>query len=363
MNAIARNARALRSAVAPSVKMMAVVKANAYGHGDTGVARTALVCGYDWLAVALTQEAERLRSGGITAPILILGAPDPETLDAAVSLGVTQTVFTPEHVRLMDRAAERLDIIACVHLKIDTGMGRIGSSARELPQLIAQVQGAPRVKVTGAFTHLSSADGDTGEDDAYTLSQIEAFTRAAALVREAFPGAMIHASNSAGMLRYPNAAFDCVRAGIALYGAPPVASGVPLEQAMTWVTRVSHVKEIPPGGCVSYGRTFQANEPTVVATIPVGYADGYHRALSNRGEVLIRGMRAKIIGRVCMDQFMVDVTGIPGAAAGDEAVLMGRQGAGIITAAELGAWAGTISYEMFCAPSARVPREVLPYVD
>lgn len=360
LNAIARNAAALRAAILPRVKIMAVVKANAYGHGDVDVARTALAYGCSHLGVAFAQEAEHLRVNGITAPILIMGAPEPDTLHTVVSLGIEQTVFTAEHIRALDETASGLGMMASVHIKIDTGMNRIGVMPAGLSTLLSAATASRNVRVTGAFTHLSSADGNTSDDEAYTLAQLDAFDKAAALVRNAYPEAMIHAAASAGALRYPRAAYDCVRIGIALYGAPPVPTDVPLEQAMTWSSRVTCVKEIPSGACVSYGRTYTARKPTRIATIPLGYADGYHRALSNKGQVLIRSGRAPIIGRVCMDQFMVDVTDIPDAAVGDEAVLLGRQGGDIITGDELGAWAGTISYEMFCAPSARVPRVIIP---
>jgi alanine racemase len=360
MRAIAHNARALRGAVRESARLMAVVKANAYGHGDIATAKTALANGCDCLAVAFAQEGALLRDAGISAPILILGTPEPETLRDVVELDLQQTAFLPEHIRMLEDAASRAGKRASVHIKIDTGMSRIGVAGGALDELARAALDSRLVCVKGAYTHFAAADGDGADDEAFTRDQIDAFQKAALPLRRMFPHIMLHASNSAAALRYPEAAFDCVRVGIALYGAPPVSTAVPLRQAMRWSTRASYIKEIGGGACVGYGRTFRASGRTRVMTLPVGYADGYHRALSNRGFVLIRGRRAPLVGRVCMDQCMADITEIPEAEIGDEVVLLGAQREDAIGADELGAWAGTISYEIFCAPSERVPRVVIP---
>jgi alanine racemase len=240
---------------------------------------------------------------------------------------------------------------AFVHLKVDTGMGRIGVRNKvEAQAVLKALQAAPQVKLTGAYTHFADADGS---EEKFTMQQLAAFERITGMLPK---GILRHTANSAATLRYPNTHFDMVRPGIALYGCPPVNTDVPFQPAQRWVTEVIHVKEIDPGDTVSYGRTFTAEKHMRVATLPVGYGDGYHRMLSNRGKVLIGGEFAKILGRVCMDQTMVDVTEIPAAVPGTEAVMLGRQGQNRITADQMGDWAGTISYEVLLAPTVRVIR-------
>jgi alanine racemase len=240
---------------------------------------------------------------------------------------------------------------AFVQLKVDTGMGRIGvRNEVEAQAVLKALQAAPQVKLTGAYTHFADADGS---EEKFAMQQLAAFERITGMLPK---GILRHSANSAATLRYPNTHFDMVRPGIALYGCPPVKTDVPLRPAQRWVTEVIHVKEISPGDTVSYGRTFTAEKPMRVATLPVGYGDGYHRMLSNRGKVLIGGEFAKILGRVCMDQTMVDVTDIPAAVPGAQAVLLGKQGGNEITADQMGDWAGTISYEVLLAPTVRVIR-------
>ena len=350
--AIAGNTAALRRSIAPAAHMMAVVKANAYGHGLIPVAKTALENGADWLGVAIPEEGEALRNAEVTAPVLVLGAVNESGAEASARFGLTQAVFDRERVRMLEKAAARLDTTARVHLKCDTGMGRIGvRSARELLAVMDEIDRSPHVALTGAFTHFADADG---EDDDYSLRQIEEFEALRALLP---PGILCHASASAAGVRYPQARYQMVRQGISLYGCAPVPEAPKVLPALSWHTEIVYVKTVPAGACVSYGCTFRAQRETRVATLPVGYGDGYHRALSGKACVLIGGRRCPVIGRVCMDQIMADVTDVPpnDCFLGAPAVLLGRQGKEEISAEELASWAGTISYEMLLAATARVP--------
>ncbi len=351
VQAIRDNVRALMGAVGPDVKLMAVVKADAYGHGMIQVAKAALSAGASFLGVATPDEGVLLRENHIYAPILVFGALNRDGAGAAVRYGLTQTVCREDMVSWLQNECEKQSREAFVHLKVDTGMGRIGVRTEGEAQAVLEALGAsPQVKLTGAYTHFANADGS---EEKFTLDQLASFER----ITKLLPGNILrHAANSAAALRFPQARFDMVRPGIALYGCPPVKTDVPLRPAQRWVTEVIHVKEIGPGDTVSYGRTFTAERIMRVATLPVGYGDGYHCMLSNRGKVLIGGELAPILGRVCMDQTMVDVTHIPAAQPGAEAVLLGRQGNNEITADQMGQWAGTISYEVLLAPTARVPR-------
>lgn len=357
LSAIAHNARAL--CAASPARVMAVVKANAYGHGDVDVARTALANGCQALAVAFADEGARLRAAGLGAPILILGAPEPESVAIAVANRLCQTVFLPEHVHWISAQARQQGCIAPVQIKVDTGMSRIGlSDPGALLNLARLIMDEPCLSLEGAYTHLANAEA---LEDTFALEQLDRFDAIAQSLRALAPDLPLHAANSAGLLRFPGVRYDWVRAGIALYGAPPMP--FPLRPAMRWITRASYIKDVPAESSVGYGRAYRAARTARIMTLPVGYADGYHRALSGRGQVLIRGQRAPLVGRICMDQCMADVTDIPEAQIGDEVVLLGEQGMETITADELAEWAGTISYEMFCAISPRVPRVVLPEHD
>ena len=355
LEAIRHNVRVMRACLAPGVRFLAVVKANAYGHGAVQVARAALEAGADMLAVAIPEEGAALREAGIDAPILVLGGIDERAADGVARWGLTQTVFDEARIRALSAAGERCGRPVKLHLKLDTGMNRIGvrepAEAAALAQLIDSL---PGVELDGCFTHMATADEDDREG---TLRQIGRFEALCAAVAAVHPGKITrHAANTASIFRYPQAHADMVRGGIALYGYPPVPEAKGLRPAMRWVTRAVFVKTIAPGERVSYGGLFTAQRETRVMTVPVGYADGYRRGLSCRGCVLVRGRRAPILGRVCMDQIMVDVTDIPGAQAGDEVVLLGAQGNDCIDAQEMADWLGTIRYEVLCSPSARVPR-------
>ena len=352
LNAIAANTRALKAATAPTPHMLAVVKANAYGHGLAPVAKTALKNGADWLGVAIPEEGAALRAAGVEAPILVLGAVNPKGAEADAAYHLTQTVFDRERVRMLEEVAEKLDTTVDVHLKCDTGMGRIGvRTEKELKDVLAEIAGCPRVRLTGAFTHFADADGD---DSAYSLEQIRTFEKMRAMLPE---NILCHAAASAASLRFPQARYQMTRQGISLYGCPPIPESPRLTPALSWHTEVAYVKTLPSGACVSYGCTYRTERETKVATLPVGYGDGYHRALSGKASVLIGGKRCPVVGRVCMDQIMADVTEVPEERRflGAPAVLLGRQGDEEITAQEMADWAGTISYEMLLAATARVP--------
>lgn len=347
------NMEKIRAAVPAGVKMLAVVKADGYGHGAVETSRAALAGGADMLAVAAVGEGVSLRQAGIEAPVLVLGA--ALDIDAAdgVAYGLTQTVCTPEMVRICEAAAAALGKTAEVHLKIDTGMGRIGvRSAEERDAVLDEIAKCPHVRLTGVFTHLSDADGDEG-GMAYTEEQFRKFRRLTGVL----PGDVIrHCANSATIHRRPDMALDMVRVGISLYGYPPVEDNIGVKPAMRWTAKISYIKELPAGEYISYGRTYRTDRPARIATVTCGYADGYHRAASGKAEVLIRGKRVPVLGRICMDQMMADITGIDDVQAEDEAVLMGTDGDECISAEDIAKWSGTISYEILVDAANRVER-------
>ena len=349
---IAANTAALRHAIGPVEHMMAVVKANAYGHGLVKVAQTALKNGADWLGVAIPEEGEALRAAGIDAPILVLGGVNEKGAEASVRFGLTQAVFDVQRVNMLEDAAKRLGKRAQVHIKCDTGMGRIGvRDEGELQEVLSALEQSPHVTLTGAFTHFADADG---KEESYSRMQMEIFER----FKKRLPSDILfHGAASAAGARFPWARMDMVRQGIALYGCPPVPEAAGVKPALSWYTEIVHVKHLPKGESVSYGCTFTSETDMRVATLPIGYGDGYHRCISGKGQVLIGGKRCPIIGRICMDQMMADVTHLDENAAciGAPVVLLGRQENEEITAGELASWAGTISYEMLLAATARVP--------
>lgn len=353
LSAIEENMAKIRSSVPSSARLMAVVKADGYGHGAEQTARAAIKGGADMLAVASVGEGKQLREKGIDVPVLVLGAVTDGDVSEGVRYGLIQTVCSPAMVRLCENAAEALDKQTEVHIKIDTGMGRIGiRNVQERNAVLETLQQCPRVRLTGAFTHFSDADGNASGIE-YTHGQFERFIKLTDKMPE---GILCHCCNSAAIHRFPEMSMDMVRAGISLYGYPPIPTDIPLQPAMSWIARVSYVKELETGAFVSYGRTYRADRPIRAATITCGYGDGYFRAAGKDGYVLIHGRRAKIIGRVCMDQMMADVTDIEDVSAGDEAVLIGRDGNEQITAEDLAAWAGTISYEILLSVGSRVER-------
>ncbi|MDI3299526.1 MAG: alanine racemase [Bacillota bacterium] len=360
------NARVIARRAAPR-RWWAVVKANGYGHGAREVARVAAGEGALGLCVATPGEALELREAGFELPVLILGWTPPEAVEALVEAGVRLTVFDLRGAELASRAARRLGRTARLHLKVDTGMTRLGFDAASGPErLAASAEEAARaaalegVEVEGVFSHLASAESDPE----YSRQQVEAFARfLAALAERGVRPPRVHLGNTGGLLYVPEARAYDYRVGIGLYGYDPAGGNRGFEQglrpALRWRARIAQVRELPAGRRVSYGGTFVTGRPSRLATLPVGYADGLHRALSGRGTVLVRGRRAPIVGRVCMDQVIVDVTGLPGVEAGDVATLIGEEGGERLTADDMAEAAGTISYEVLTSISARVPRRLV----
>lgn len=362
LSAITHNMREIRQVVGTATRIMAVVKADAYGHGAVEVSKAALVGGADWLGVARLAEGVALREAGLDVPILVLGYTPPEQAAEVVRYELSQTVYTGEAASFLAAAAGREGRRARVHLKIDTGMGRIGwlADSPAVPEILS-VAGLPDLEIEGIFTHFATADS---RDKSYAREQFERFlVMIEALQRNGLEIPFKHAANSAALLEMPETRLDMVRPGIIIYGLFPSdevdRTLINLQPAMSLKTRVAYVKHVPAGFKVSYGCTFTTRKPTTIATLPLGYADGYSRLLSAKGEVLIHGQRAPVAGRVCMDQFMVDVGHVPDVEIGDEAVLFGRQGSAEITADEVANWLGTINYEVVCMVSHRVPRVFL----
>jgi alanine racemase len=337
-------------------KLLAVVKAQAYGHGAVEVSRRLLSWGADMLGVALVEEGRELREAGIDAPILVMGPIVPEQAGAVAALGLSTVVFTDSVARALSEAAGKHAAIK-VHVKIDTGMGRIGISPEEAPGFIARLGELGGLDVEGLMTHFADADLRDKRFASSQVGRFEALLRE--LERRRINVPLRHTANSAALLDFERALFTMVRPGLMLYGYNPLEGGpdkAGLRPVLSLVSRIAFLKKVPPGHSISYGRTFVTKRESLIATLPIGYADGYSRGLSNRGVVLVRGARAPIAGRVCMDMCMLDVTDVPGVGEGDEAVLIGSQENDRITADDVAAMTGTISYEVLCAISSRVPR-------
>lgn len=365
MDAIDHNFRAIRNALKPGVKMCCVVKADAYGHGAPMVAREYQRLGADWFAVSNLEEAIQLRRCAITRPILILGYTPPQNAEELSELNISQTVLSLDYAQQLSRYAQEANVTVNIHLKVDTGMSRIGflyqNPERDGASLDEMETAArlPGLAPEGIFTHFAvSDDGDQGEN--FTLAQYDCFRKAVeAMEARGLHFAVRHCANSGAVLDYPELQLDMVRPGIILYGMEPSESirhPLDLQPAMELKTVISQKKEIPAGATVSYGRTFTASQGTVVATVPIGYADGYPRHFSGKAQMLVRGKRAPIIGRVCMDQLMLDVTEIPGVEEGDVVTVFGRDGDAFLPVDELAALNDTIHYEMVCLVGKRVPR-------
>ena len=345
------NIRLLKELLAPQVKLMAVVKADAYGHGLIPMARAAAMAGADYLGLAIAEEGVALRLAGIDLPMLVFGALNQEGMLAAARHGLIITVFTPSDIRSAQQASIQAGKTLEIHIKIDTGMARIGlRTLEELQSVLNTIDTCPQLRLTGVFTHFADAQN---ADQSYTQLQLDHFKR---LLQYVPSGLLVHAAASAALLMRHDAHFGMVRSGIALYGYPPTPVNPGFKPCLRFVAEVIYVKQIGAGESVSYGCTYHAREPITVATLAVGYADGYPRALSNKGRVLIRNHSCPVIGLICMDQLMVDATGVPGVQAGDQAVLIGAQGDDFVGADELAQAIDTIPYEILLLPSSRVPR-------
>lgn len=356
LDAIAFNAAGLK-ARAGGAELMVAVKANAYGHGAVPVARAALEGGATRLAVHRAPEGVQLRQAGITAPILIMGYTLPAESERVVRWDLTPTVNSRPQAEALSAATVAVGKPLPVHVKVDTGMGRYGLLPDEVLDFVRFLSGLPGLALEGLYTHHAVADL---ADKAFTRHQFSIYMDVVKQLEAAgFTFSLKHVSNSATTLDQPEMALDMVRCGIALYGLHPsdeVEPAIPLRPALALKSRVARVRTLPAGASISYGRTYITDKPTRVALVPVGYGDGYHRFLSNRGAVLIRGQRAPIVGRVCMDQFVVDVSHIPAVQLHDVVVLIGRQGEERIPAEEVARWAETINYEVTTGLLPRVVR-------
>jgi len=356
LDAIAFNLGQVRNLVGPNVKICAAVKADAYGHGAVPVCRTLVTGGVDVLAVASVEEAAEIRDAGIDTPILLLGCSLIEDIPEIVERNLIAAVCEIDFAQALSRRAVEVGTRTPIHIKIDTGMGRAGVQEPDALEFAREVAGLPGLDIQGIFTHLPSADDDLD----YTREQIARFTDLVGkLDADGISIPIRHCANSAAVLNLPELHLEMVRPGILIYGMyngkPPI--GMPeLRQAMKFKTRIVFLKELPAGHTVSYGRTYTTTKTTKVATIPVGYADGYARGLSNRAEALVHGVRVPVIGRVCMDLTMLDVTEVSGVSVGDEVVLWGRQNGGFIPVQELANILDTLPYEVMCGISKRVPR-------
>lgn len=358
LTALAHNLTQFRRTLAAGCDVMAVVKANAYGHGAQETAKALIQQGVPRLAVVSVNEGLELRQAGITVPIVILGSIFHEQFQELIAHRLTPVVSDLAILTSFGKATASLATPIPIHLKVDTGMGRLGLTQNELEDVIRTHTFPLSLQLEGLMTHLSDTDGP---DEETTIQQLSRFEKARLVVRDGgFRVPMIHVANSAGAVRFPATHFSLVRPGIMLYGyhtLPPSVMAPDLRPVLSLKTRIAQLRTIPAGGTVSYNRTFRATRTTRVAILPIGYADGMSRYLSNRGAVLIHGQRAPIVGLVCMDMIMVDVTTITEAVIGDEVVLIGQQGKEKITAQDLAQLTGSIPYEVLCAIGPRIPRQ------
>lgn len=360
LDALRGNLAWIRHRVGPDVKILTVVKADAYGHGLKHTAALLMQSGTDIFGVAHLAEARAIRNVGRGWPILMLGACLPDEIETAVRDDVRPTISSLAEAAAFSAAATRLHKTVLIHLKVDSGMCRLGVEARQAPELALAVRSLPGLVLEGVYTHFASAE----DDAAFTRRQTLRFRRVLDLLRDAgLDPPLVHANNSGALLLEPETNFNLVRPGLLVYGVlPDTRRRIPgllrrnLRPALLWKCRVSLVKHIPKGASVSYGGTFLAPRGMQVATLTAGYGDGYLRAASNRAQVLIGGKRCPVIGRVTMDQMVADVSSLPSVDAGEEVVLLGKQGKEAISAAELAAWCGTIPWEILTAITYRVPR-------
>jgi alanine racemase len=356
LEALAFNYRQIKKRVPKGTGILAIVKADAYGHGALPVSLQLERLGVNYLGVAISEEGIALRKGGVKAPILILGGVFSGEEQEIIRYRLTPVIFEIDSLKKLSKSAERWKKKVKVHLKVDTGLGRLGVPFDQFPFFLEKVKGIPNIEIEGILSHFSMTD----KEEDYTASQWSNFQQALAMAMEGgIKGRYVHIANSANLTLFPQYSGNMVRPGIMLYGSYPTIKMeklIKLKPVMTLKTCVHFIKSVPAGARISYGGTFITSRESLIATLPIGYADGYSTRLSNQGEVLIRGKRAPVAGRVCMDLIMVDVTDIPGVSKGDEVVLIGRQGGGQITADEIARKIGSISYEVLCLIGKRVPR-------
>lgn len=357
IGALRFNYHQMKRLVAPDTKVMAIVKANAYGHGDVDAAKTFESMGCDFFGVAVAEEGARLRNSGVKKPIVVLGGIFPNQIKDAFALGLTPVLFDLNTAWLFNEFAMKNGSVKDVHVKIDTGMGRLGIRPEEAGRFFLEFLAFKHLRLEGLCSHFSSADD---ADKEFTNRQLDIFrktvkTAEALGIRPEY----LHMANSAAIVELKEAHFNLVRPGLMLYGAYPaerMRAAVDLKPVMRLTTRILHLKDVPAGTPIGYGRTFVTSKASVIATLPIGYGDGLMRSLSNKGHVIVNGVMAPFVGTVCMDLVMCDVTHVEGVRAGDEAVLLGGQGSVEITVEEMAKKAGTISYEILCNIGPRVPR-------
>ena len=364
LSALKHNYQLIRSSIPQRTEILAVVKADAYGHGFMDISRELESLGVNAFGVAFLAEGIQLRKSGSDKPILLLGGVYPGQERKCIGYNLSTAVFTLEQAQALNVAAGKLFRKAQIHLKLDTGMGRLGVPYHEVPEFLVELKKLPNIALEGVISHFASADELDESGQYFTRQQGERFAWALAEIRKAgFKPRYVHIANSAAALLRDIPDCNLIRPGITMYGALPSADfqgKLDLKPVMRLKSRIAMLKWVDAGTTISYARRFTAGQRTLIASVPVGYADGYPRALTNRGEALVRGVRAKIAGTVCMDWTMLDVTGIEGVAVGDTVTLMGPDDAGhCIHAEELAAWADTIPYTIFCGISKRVPRVYL----
>ncbi|NGM85258.1 alanine racemase [Paenibacillus sp. 7124] len=357
LNSIVHNIKSLQKRLQPSTNLMAVVKADGYGHGAAEIARTALQAGAQYLGVAIVDEALQLNQAGIAAPILVLGYTPVRSVRVALIHDVTLTVYTLDVLQEISFQAKELNKIVRIHLKVDTGMGRIGvTTEREVMEIVRFADADPYIELEGIFTHFADADS---LQSSYTEEQFFRFLEVLDFIqRDGYDIPIKHCCNSAATIRYPGMHLNMVRVGIAMYGLypdPTMREEYELRQVISLKTRIASLKCIQKAQAVSYGSTFVSERVSMIATLPIGYADGLSRSLSNRGRTEVRGKYAPIIGRICMDQTMIDVTDIEGCKPGEEVTLIGDRKE-LPTVDELAELVGTINYEVVCLIGKRVPR-------
>jgi alanine racemase len=363
LNHLAHNFRLVRRTVGPGVALMPALKADAYGHGATACARVLEREGAAWFGVALPEEGRSLRAAGIRRPVLCLGSFWEGQEEELLAEQLTPVIYRLDLLERLDGAARAAGGVADYHLKVDTGMGRLGVPHTELPTFLDRAASFTHLRLDGVMTHLASADRPDKDD--FTRMQLRLFQEALAALRaRGHRPTWVHEANSAAALAYPEARGNLARPGGVLYGlwrdvVNPLTPSLDWRAVLSLKTRIIHLKTVAAGAPLGYGGTFVAERESRIATLAIGYEDGVPRALSNRGRVLVRGNFAPIVGRVSMDLTLVDVTDIAGAALNDEATIIGAQGANEIPAEEVAAQAGTISYEITCGISSRVPRIVV----
>jgi alanine racemase len=360
LDAVKFNYEQLREKVGKETKMLAVVKADGYGHGAIFISKELQRLGADLLGVAICEEGISLRKAGIRKPIIILNGLFKGQVKETVEYNLTPVIFDSNTAQRLSDEGKRVNKRVKVHVKIDTGMGRVGILPKDIMPFFTKLKRIPNLEVEGVSSHLSAASGDSPQDLAFTSLQLKRFEKCLKEIEMlGFSPLLRHIANSAATIDLPPSFCNIVRPGLMLYGAYPsarFAEKIHLKPVMSLKTEIMQIKRVPAGYSISYGRTFVTQRDSVIATLPVGYADGYSRLLSNTGTVLIGGKKVPVVGTVCMDMTMVDVTKVPNINVGDEAVLIGRQGDKEISADEVADKIGTISYEVFCGVSKRVPR-------